>query len=302
MTLPNLDDLRVFVRVVDAKSFSAAARQLHLAPKTVSKQIARLEQVLGCHLFERNTRNLKITAEGRAITERARQAVTLISDLGEQLNSDNSRELRGRICITAPAPFGRKYLAPAIDDFWRQHPQLQFELRLSDQIIDLFSSDLDLAIRIGDLADSGLLARRIADSRRILVASASYLQQYGYPKQPLDLQQHRCLVFAYPGLQHNHWHLSRQGIHEVLKVKGSACSDNGEVLREWCIAGLGISMRETWDVLQELHCGQLVQVLPEWQLPLSTISLVRVPRDPLPQRLDQFIEFLCQRWAKAAWS
>ncbi|OHV97746.1 LysR family transcriptional regulator [Janthinobacterium lividum] len=300
MALRNLDDLAVFVRVVERHSFSAAARDLHLAPKTVSKQIARLERALGTTLFERNTRNLRITGEGRAIAERARVALAVLGEV-QELATGASQELNGIIRLTAPMPFGRKFVAPAIHDFCRLHPRVGFDLRLSDQVQDLYSGDLDLAIRMGELADSRLVARRIADNRRILAASPAYLESHGQPAQPEELEQHNCLVFAYPGLLQSTWPL-RKGRREMpVAVSGTLCSDSGDVLHAWCLAGLGISLRETWDIHEELRDGRLVRVLPEWEASLSKISIVRARREPVPRRLTAFSDFLFDRWQQAPW-
>ncbi|WP_186039821.1 LysR family transcriptional regulator [Burkholderia gladioli] len=300
MTLRNLDDLAVFVHVVERRSFSAAARDLHLAPKTVSKQIARLEQALGTTLFERNTRNLRITDEGRAIAERARVALGVLEEV-QELATGGSRDLRGIIRLTAPTPFGRKYVAPAIHDFCRLHPGVAFDLRLSDRVQDLYSGDLDLAIRMGELADSRLVARRVAGNRRILAASPDYLKAHGQPAQPEELAQHNCLVFAYPGLLQNTWPLRKGRREKPVAVGGSLCSDSGDVLHAWCLAGLGISLRETWDIHEELRDGRLVRVLPEWEATPSKISIVRARREPVPRRLTAFSDFLLERWGDAPW-
>lgn len=300
MTLPNLDDLAVFVHVTEHQSFSATARDLHLAPKTVSKQIARLEQALGTTLFERNTRNLRITDEGRAIAERARVALGVLNEV-QELATGGSRDLRGTIRLTAPTPFGRKYLAPAIHDFRRLHPGVGFDLRLSDQVQDLYSGDLDMAIRMGELADSRLVARRIADNRRILVATPAYLKAHGAPLRPEDLAEHDCLVFAYPGLLQNIWPLRKGRREKSVAISGTLCSDSGDVLHAWCLAGLGISLRETWDIHEELRDGRLVRVLPEWEATPSNISIVRARREPVPRRLAVFGDFLLQRWQNAPW-
>jgi DNA-binding transcriptional LysR family regulator len=300
MALRNLDDLAVFVRVVERHSFSAAARDLHLAPKTVSKQIARLERALGTTLFERNTRNLRITSEGRAIAERARAALAVLEEM-QELATGASQELNGTIRLTAPAPFGRKFVAPAIHDFCRLHPRVGFDLRLSDQVQDLYSGDLDLAIRMGELADSRLVARRVADNRRILAASPAYLKSHGQPAQPEELERHNCLVFAYPGLLQGTWPLRRGSRDESIAVSGTLCSDSGDVLHAWCLAGLGISLRETWDIHEELSDGRLVRVLPEWEASLSKISIVRARREPVPRRLTVFSDFLFDRWQQAPW-
>jgi DNA-binding transcriptional LysR family regulator len=300
MALRNLDDLAVFVHVVDRHSFSAAARDLHLAPKTVSKQIARLEQALGTTLFERNTRNLRITGEGRAIAERARVALAVLEEV-QELAIGGSQELSGTIRLTAPTPFGRKFVAPAIHDFCRQHPKVGFDLRLSDQVQDLYSGDLDLAIRMGELADSRLVARRVADNRRILAASPAYLKAQGHPEQPEELERHNCLVFAYPGLLQSTWPLRKNRQEKPVAVSGTLCSDSGDVLHAWCLAGLGISLRETWDIHEELHDGRLVRVLPDWEATPSKISIVRARREPVPRRLTAFSDFLFDRWQQAPW-
>ena len=300
MALRNLDDLAVFVHVVERHSFSVAARDLHLAPKTVSKQIARLEQALGTTLFERNTRNLRITSEGRAIAERARVALAVLEEV-QELATGGSQELSGTIRLTAPTPFGRKFVAPAIHDFCRLHPRVGFDLRLSDQVQDLYSGDLDLAIRMGELADSRLVARRVADNRRILVASPAYLKAHGSPAQPEELERHNCLVFAYPGLLQSTWPLRKGRRETPVAVSGTLCSDNGDVLHAWCVAGLGISLRETWDIHEELRDGRLVRVLPEWEATPSKISIVRARREPVPRRLTAFSNFLFDRWQEAPW-
>lgn len=300
MALRNLDDLAVFVHVVERHSFSAAARDLHLAPKTVSKQIARLEQALGTTLFERNTRNLRITSEGRAIAERVRVALAVLEEV-QELATGGSQELSGTIRLTAPTPFGRKFVAPAIHDFCRLHPRVGFDLRLSDQVQDLYSGDLDLAIRMGELADSRLVARRVADNQRILAASPAYLKAHGSPAQPEELERHNCLVFAYPGLLQSTWPLRKGRRETPVAVSGTLCSDNGDVLHAWCVAGLGISLRETWDIHEELRDGRLVRVLPEWEATPSKISIVRARREPVPRRLTAFSDFLFDRWQEAPW-
>lgn len=300
MTLRNLDDLAVFVQVMGRGSFSAAARDMHLTPKLVSTRIARLEQALGVTLFERNTRNLRITDEGRVIAERARAALAMLEDM-QELAASGRHELHGTIRLTAPTPFGRKYVAPAIAQFRRLHPQVGFELRLSDQVHDLYADDLDLAIRMGELADSRLVARRIATNRRFLVAAPEYIAQRGAPSKPEDLAAHHCLVFAYPGLLQNTWPLRSGRREKAIAIQGTLCSDGGDVLNAWCLAGLGISLRETWDVHEELRTGRLVRVLPAWEAKFSQISLVRARREPVPRRLTVFMDFLLERWRGTPW-
>lgn len=303
MAIRNLDDLAVFLKVLDCGGFSSAARALDLAPATVSKQIARLEQALGARLFERSTRQLRITDEGRAVAERARPALSLL-DEAVDVARQGLQSLTGSLRITAPVPLGARYLAPLIAAFQQQHPQLGFDLQLSDHLVDLYDSDLDLAVRVGHLADSSLISRHLGESRRILVAAPSYLQRMGMPRQPSELAAHQCLLFAYPGLRQNRWtlqHAGQDGRSESVAVAGKLRSDNGDALRNWSKVGLGISLRETWDVADELRSGALVRVLPDWAEPALPIQAVRVQRAPLPRRVSAFLEYLAEQWRQAPW-
>ena len=303
MAIHNLDDLAVFLKVLDCGGFSSAARALDLAPATVSKQIARLEKALGARLFERSTRQLRITDEGRAVAERARPALSLL-DEAVDVARQGLQSLTGTLRITAPVPLGARYLAPLIAAFQQQHPQLGFDLQLSDHLVDLYDSDLDLAVRVGHLADSSLISRNLGESRRILVAAPSYLQRMGMPKHPSELPAHQCLLFAYPGLRQNRWtlqHTGQDGRSESVAVAGKLRSDNGDALRNWSKVGLGISLRETWDVADELRSGALLRVLPDWAESALPIQAVRVQRAPLPRRVSAFLEFLAEQWRQAPW-
>ncbi|GLK82306.1 LysR family transcriptional regulator [Ancylobacter defluvii] len=295
----NLDDLAVFVRVAECGSFSAAARAMDLAPTTVSKQIARLERQLGATLFERNTRQLKITEEGRAVAERARVALALLDEAAEIARA-GSGELTGTIRVKAPVPFGSRYVAAATAAFRKQHPKVGFELHLTDRIVDLYAGDIDVAIRVAKLADSRLIARRLADNHRILVATPDYLAERGTPEHPQDLAGHTCLLVAYPGLR-NIWTLHDDETAVEMAVSSDLATDNGITLKTWCVAGLGISLRELWDVTDELKAGRLVQILPSWKEEASPISFVRPKREPVPKRISVFGDFLAQLWRNAPW-
>lgn len=295
----NLDDLAVFVRVAECGGFSAAARAMNLAPTTVSKQIARLERQLGATLFERNTRRLKITEEGRAVAERARAALALLDEAAEIARA-GSGELTGTIRVTAPVPFGSRYVA-ATAAFRKQHPKVGFELHLTDRIVDLYAGDIDVAIRVAKLADSRLIARRLADNRRILVAAPDYLERHGIPAQPSHLTGHTCLLFSYPGLGRNSWVLRKGREVQDVAVSSDLATDSGDTLRTWCIAGLGVSLRELWDVADDLRTGRLVHILAGWEEEASPISFVRPKREPVPRRISAFGDFLAQLWRNPPW-
>ncbi|MBB6489174.1 LysR family transcriptional regulator [Rhizobium lusitanum] len=296
----NLDDLAVFVRVAECGGFSAAARVLDLAPTTVSKQIARLEKQLGATLFERNTRRLKITDEGRAVAERARIALTLLNEASEIARA-GSVELSGTIRLTAPVPFGSRYVAAATAAFRKQHPKVGFELHLTDRIVDLYSGDVDVAIRVAKLSDSRLIARRLADNRRIVVAAPDYLNRYGSLTHPRELTKHTCLLFSYPGLGRNRWTLHNGKEVEEVAVSSDLATDSGDTLRAWCVAGLGVSLRELWDVADDLRAGRLVHVLQGWEEEIAPISFVRPKREPVPKRISVFVDFLAELWRDPPW-
>lgn len=297
---PRIEDLTVFVRIAERGGFSAAARELHVTPGAISKQVARLEARLGVRLFERSTRRVKLTDEGHAALEHARRALASIDGLTDVALRSRG-VLEGTVRITAPAPFGRKFVAPLIGEFRARHPKVDFDLQLSDQIVDLLRSDVDLAIRIGALPDSTLIARRLAKSERLLVAAPAYVRKFGAPARPSDLAGHTCLVFSYPGVLQNVWALRSGRQRARVTVKGDLRSDNGEVLRDWCVQGLGISLRETWDVVSELESGALARVLSKWETEATNIFAVRAPRTPLPYRIAAFLDFMAERFRTPPW-
>jgi DNA-binding transcriptional LysR family regulator len=301
MSVHNLDDLQVFLRVTELGGFSLAARELHLTAGAVSKQIARLERTLGVRLFERSTRRMRVTDEGRAAAEQARAVFVHVERLTE-LAARSKNELTGTIRITAPAPLGRRFVAPAVAAFRQLHPGVELELRLSDHIVDLMAEELDIALRIGKLKNSSLIARPLATYRRFLVASPAYLEERGKPRRPSDLQKHSCLVFAYPGELQNSWAFLRGRQRASVEVSGPLRSDSGDVLQSWCAAGLGISLREPWDVFDDLAAGRLVRVLPAWQGEPVTLSAVRVHRDRVSRRVEALIAFLGARWQQQPWT
>lgn len=300
MKLKNLDDLAVFLKVIEYKSFSAAAREMNLAPTTVSKQIARLEAAFNCTLFERNTRHLKITDEGLAIADRSRHALMLLKE-AEEIATQGNQEISGTIKLTASVPFGSSYVAATIAKFCQQHPQIDIELQLTEQLVDLYTADIDLAIRVGHLTDSRLIARRVSTNYRILVASPDYLKRFDTLQHPDQLLQHNCLLFSYPGVIHNVWNLHKEKQIKNITVSGNLHTNNGDVLNTWCLAGLGIALREIWVVADDLKAGRLVQVLPDWQEPPTPISIVRTKRAPVPRRISTLIEFIHQEWQTLPW-
>ncbi|MET0282930.1 MAG: LysR family transcriptional regulator [Polyangiales bacterium] len=289
--MERLDDLALFLRVLDLGSISAAAHSLELSVAVASQRLKRLERGMGVQLLHRTTRRLWATSEGAALAERGRP---LIEDLEALTSGMRSGEITGTLRIGAPASFGRLHLSPLLPRFLERHPRLRLSAHLSDELIDLGSRGLDVALRIGALDASSLVARKIADDPRILVASPDYLARRGTPKKPADLAQHDWLrlLGQRPTLRLR----DARGREETVRVEGRYESSLGEALCDAAVAGLGIARHSTWLVRRELAAGRLVRVLPSYTtLPESGIYAVMPARRLLPPRVRAFVDFLCEQ-------
>jgi len=288
--MTNLGDLEVFVRVIAAGSMSTAARDLGLSPAVVSKRIKRLEDKLGTRLLQRTTRQISLTEAGQGFHERV---LTVLGGLeeAEAFASGRSSEVNGTLKISASTSFGRMHVAPHLKPFMEAHPDLAIHLVLSDEFTDIVGGGFDLAIRIAELNDSSLVARRLAPVRRVLCASPDYLAEHGTPATLDDLKKHRCL----PAHNHESWRLEGPSGPVTLRPEGMLITNSSEVIREAVIAGLGIALRSTWDVGAELKSGKLVQVLPQYESSRNVaLSAVYPSRQFLPAKVRLFIDYLAE--------
>jgi DNA-binding transcriptional LysR family regulator len=288
--MTNLGDLEVFVRVIAAGSMSTAARDLGLSPAVVSKRIKRLEDKLGTRLLQRTTRQISLTEAGQGFHERV---LTVLGGLeeAEAFASGRSSEVNGTLKISASTSFGRMHVAPHLKPFMEAHPDLAIHLVLSDEFTDIVGGGFDLAIRIAELNDSSLVARRLAPVRRVLCASPDYLAEHGTPATLDDLKRHRCL----PAHNHESWRLEGPSGPVTLRPEGMLITNSSEVIREAVIAGLGIALRSTWDVGAELKSGKLVQVLPQYESSRNVaLSAVYPSRQFLPAKVRLFIDYLAE--------
>lgn len=288
--MTNLGDLEVFVRVIAAGSMSTAARDLGLSPAVVSKRIKRLEDKLGTRLLQRTTRQISLTEAGQGFHERV---LTVLGGLeeAEAFASGRSSEVNGTLKISASTSFGRMHVAPHLKPFMEAHPDLAIHLVLSDEFTDIVGGGFDLAIRIAELNDSSLVARRLAPVRRVLCASPDYLAEHGTPATLDDLKKHRCL----PAHNHESWRLEGPSGPVTLRPEGMLITNSSEVIREAVIAGLGIALRSTWDVGAELKSGTLVQVLPQYESSRNVaLSAVYPSRQFLPAKVRLFIDYLAE--------
>ncbi len=286
--MTNLGDLEIFTRVVASGSMSEAARELGLQTPIISKRIKRLEERLGSRLFHRTTRQISLTEAGEGFHERVLAALAGLEE-AEAFLAGRSSAVTGRLRVSAPTSFGRMHIAPYLTRFFSLYPDVELQLTLTDAFQDLVAEGFDLAIRIGELPSSSLVARKLAAVRRILCATPDYVERHGTPAAIEDLEQHVCIS------AHNnaYWHLSGPNGPVALRPVGPLSTNSSEVVREAVLSGLGIAFRSTWDVGPDLRAGRLVQVLPDWE-GSSDVGLYAVypSRQHLPAKVRAFIDFL----------
>ncbi|WP_323849415.1 LysR family transcriptional regulator [Billgrantia pellis] len=293
------DDLLLFLRILDLGSICEAARSLALSAAVASQRLKRLERELGVRLLQRTTRQLRPTPEGRSLAEQGREAVEDLEALMGGLHR-STREVAGTLRLTLPPTFGRLYVSPLLPNFLSRHPRLRLDLDLSDRRRDIVASGFDLAIRIGLLADSSLVARRLAANRRVLCASPAYLKRHGTPHAPEELTRHECLLLSDGEEESGTWRLRDvSGENVSVKVSGRIRSSQGEFLRDAAVAGLGIVQQSTWHVCDDLRAGRLRQILPDHALPETGIHAVMPQRRLVPPRVRAFIDFLVEEWEPA---
>lgn len=268
---------------------SQAARDLGLSPPVISKRIKRLEERLGTRLLQRTTRQIALTDAGRGFHERVLAILASVEE-AENWVSQRAQLAKGPLRVSAPTTFGRLHVAPYLVRFLERYPDISLDLTLSDSFVDVVGDGFDVAIRIADLADTSLVARKLAPNHRVLCASPEYLARHGKPETLADLARHRVLV-------HNadHWRLEGPEGAVTIPIASAVSTNSSEVIREAVIAGMGIALRSTWDIGPELHSNKLSIVLPRYRASHRVaIYAVYPSRRHLPQRTRVFIDFLLE--------
>lgn len=292
-----LDDLRIFVATVDAGSFTAAADQLMLSKQFVSRRTMALEASLGVRLLHRNTRKLAVTESGHEFYARAQRILAEVAD-SEQAMSVRRTELHGSLRISAPLSFGISHLSPLIAQFLVAHPAVRLNVDLSDRRVDLIGEGFDLALRIGPLEDSSLVARSLGEWPMVVCCSPAYRRDHGVPSTPAELDAHVCLPYGREGRAG--WEFHIDGARRTIDVHGPLLANNGEVLRDAAIAGLGIALLPQFIVGPALDDGTLVPILePYTPLPLRLNAVFPRHREAFVT-LRTFINFLAERLGRDA--
>jgi DNA-binding transcriptional LysR family regulator len=296
--LPDFEGLAIFAKVVELRSFAAAASELSLSKATVSKAVTRLEEKLGARLFNRTSRRLALTDAGHKLSERAAR---LLAD-GEAAENEalaQSATPRGLVRFAVPMTFGVRMVAPILPQFLEQYPDVSIDLHLGDAMVDLIGEGFDMGLRIASLPDSSLIARRLCAMPRYTVAAPAYLKRYGRPAHPMHLAQHRCLGYAY---------LSTAGVWNYTNSKGEQASvrpagplrvNNGEALMPVLLAGLGIADVPEFIVGDAIASGKVEVILKDWKQPEGAVHLVMPPGAPRPARVEVLADFLAKEFAKA---
>ena len=296
-----------FVSVALKGSLTAAAKAEGVAPAIMGRRLDSLEAHLGVKLLVRTTRRITLTHEGTAFLEDCQRVLADVAN-AEASVSAGGLKASGHLRITAPAGFGRRHVAPLVPLFHRLHPDVTVSLNLSDRVVDLAAEGFDCAVRVGDLPDSSLVSVRMADNRRLCVATPEFLKRHGTPQVPSDLMRFRCLTLSSDASQTRGWAFRAPATgkgdgatQEVVHLRPSGpmdCSD-GQVLHDWCLAGHGIAWRSTWEVASEIRSGTLVSVLDEFAAPPNGIYAVFSQRKHLPLRLRLWIDFLKDHYGQA---
>lgn len=286
-----MHSMAIFRRVAEAKSFSAVARETNMSQSTVSKHIAALEERLGTKLLNRSTRSLKLTEAGK---EYYHHCIRLLNDFQEAEASVGKGKITptGTLRISTSAAFGRVFLLPRLQEFFTRYPDINVDLLFVDDYVDLVKQGIDLAIRIGPLADSSLVARKIGSSARLIVASPDYLVKHGRPRKPVDLVKHDCLLYSLQKSPDLWYFNSTQYGDEAVHVNGRLQANSPDSICDAALEGLGVAVLCEWYVKKYIESGRLIAILPEYHPTAYDIHAVYPERRFMPQKVKRMIEFL----------
>ncbi|MBV6825490.1 LysR family transcriptional regulator [Pseudomonas sp. PD9R] len=287
-----LSAMAIFVRVVERGSFSAVAREMQTSQPTISKVLQALETELGGKLITRSTRKLSLTDEGQRYYSECRHILAAV-DAAEHSFQSGREIIAGPLRVGSSVSFGRLQIAPRLPEFLKRHPEVQIDLQLSDQNLDLVTEGLDVTFRIGELNDSGLIARHVGTTHRVTVATPDYLALHGQPQTPEELSEHNCLLFNLLSSQ-NLWAYQRDTQRHEVRIKGNAQSNSSEAIRELVLGGLGIALSPVWLFSEDLKAGRVKVILQEYEaqsLPMHALSPANRRQSA---RVKAFVDYMSQ--------
>lgn len=294
MKIENISDIRVVVHTAQTGSLTGAAQILNMTPAGASAALKRVETQLSVRLFERSTRVMKLTDSGRKLIDYANRAFDLLEE-GEAQISAGQHALIGKIRLAAPSDLTRNVLLPWLDEFLKSYPSVELQLHVGDRALDVVRDEVDLAIRYGELHDSGLVSRRLATPRTILCASPRYLAKNGTPLHPRDLENHNCLTFMRGGQRHSLWQFQKDGLKVAVRVTGDRCADDASLARDWAMAGHGILLKTRLELEKELSSNMLIPLMPDWETEMYPLHVLLPNGRFVPHRVRTLMEFLVSK-------
>ena len=294
--MDKFEDLQAFVAVVEAGTFTAAADRLNIAKSAVSRRVSALEERLGVQLLRRTTRVLNLTETGQSFYDHSARILADLDEAEAAVQQEHG-ELRGSLRVALPLSFGVRHMCKPIAAFSKRHPRLKFDLDLNDRRIDLVEEGIDVAIRIGHLKDSSLIARKLFDVHTVVAASSHYLHTHGTPESPEELRNHECLVYS--NLQDpDRWSWTDEnGKKQVVEVKTAMRASSGDYLTNAAAHGLGVVIQPTFLAAEAIRRGNLVPILADYEWPTSPAYAVYPPTRHLSYRVRAFIDFLVERFS-----
>ncbi|WP_279147189.1 LysR family transcriptional regulator [Photobacterium carnosum] len=301
--MDKFSDMTLFISIVKNQGLAAAGRELGLSPATVTARLQALEDRYGVKLLNRSTRHLSLTESGAMYHQASLDIIDSVKET-ENLLQTGSQEVRGTIKIAAPRDIGKQYISPIISAFCEWYPDVVPYLYLDDKLTNLVESGIDIVIRYGELADSNLISRKLASSRRVLCATPQYLANKGTPITPQDLADHHCLAMIRSNEELKTWHFSDDTQHNVITVLPKRFSDDGEVIRQWALDSAGIALKSILDIEQDIKQQRLVTVLDGYMKNFNAstssasadLNVIYQSRQYQPKRLRLFIDFLIARF------
>lgn len=291
-----LDNLRLFLMIVEKGGMATAGREFGLSPARVSERLSNLERHYGVSLLNRTTRSISLTEEGHELAKSAKNILSEVDDLQARIKLGHE-QISGMIHISATIDFGRSKVAPILDSFMKEHPDIDINLTLTDGNVDLVADGIDLAFRFGNLEDSSLHYKRLGENKRLVCASPAYIKKHGMPKHPFDLVEHNCLLVTFGNYIDRHWRFMVDGQAKRVSVKGKRIANNGELIADWCRAGHGIAFKSEWDVREDIKAGNLVEVLKEFRMPPATFQIVYPENAIKTRRIKLLVDYIVKAFA-----
>jgi len=288
-----IENLKLFLQIVEKGGLAAAGREIGLSPATVTDRLAALEAHYGARLLTRTTRSISLTDEGRELVNGARRILAETEETEARIKL-GVEKISGTIHVSAPNDLGRSQIVPLLDQFMLQHPEVVVDLTLSDGYVDLVGRGIDLALRYGELSDSTMKSRKLGNNRRLICASADYLKRNGTPQHPDDLAHHNCLIMRFGTQTDQDWVFVVDGKQRNYRVHGNRIADGGDVIRRWCLDGYGLALKSEWDVRRDLATGTLVFVLDAFAPQPSALQMVYPAGAVQPRRVRALMDYLSE--------